>query len=185
MPELPCGPNWVCCLIAHRPSTILVGTHIHPSWWIRVVSAVGMEPPHDGRSRVRPPRVLRAVEIARNEATGMASPTSRQGHPGITSEEGTSTYKQLARTVSKVIFAGRLGQLQVHRHSPSDRRGAEEIRELSGLAFPFWVKAMSMMSMRSELYFYPRRWRLDSIARLLGSQTAKTPSQVTGSRRSG
>ncbi len=38
--------NWVRCLIAHCSSSIgplYVG--------IRVVSAVGMEPPHDGRSR--------------------------------------------------------------------------------------------------------------------------------------
>ena len=71
-----------------------LGWYAHPSVLyagIRVVSAVGMEPPHDGRSRVRPPRVSRAVQIGRNEATGMASPTSRQGHPGMTSEEGTST----------------------------------------------------------------------------------------------
>jgi hypothetical protein len=52
----------------------------------RVVSAVGAKPPHDGRSRVRPPRVLCAVRIGRNEPTGMASPTSRQGHRDTTSE---------------------------------------------------------------------------------------------------
>ena len=46
----------------------------------RVVSAVGMTPPHDGRSRVRPPTVSCAVFISRNEARGMALPTSRQGH---------------------------------------------------------------------------------------------------------
>ena len=60
------------------------GWYVHSSVMyagIRVVSAVGMKPPHDGRSRVWPPRVLRAVRISRNEATGMASPTSRQGHP--------------------------------------------------------------------------------------------------------
>src|SRR5215471_11113862 len=45
----------------------------------RVVSAVGMKPPHDGRSRVRPPKVSRAVRIGRNEPTRMAWPTSRQG----------------------------------------------------------------------------------------------------------
>ena len=60
-----------------------LGWYAHPSVLyagIRVVSAVGMEPPHDGRSRVRPPRVSRAVQIGRNEPTGMALPTSRQGH---------------------------------------------------------------------------------------------------------
>src|SRR6516225_3099940 len=61
----------------------------------RVVSAVGMKPPHDGRSRVRPPKVLHAVRIGRNEATGMASPTSRQGHRDSTSEEGTNTVNSL------------------------------------------------------------------------------------------
>jgi hypothetical protein len=33
---------------------------------IRVVSAVGTEPPHDGPSRVRPARVSCAVRIGRN-----------------------------------------------------------------------------------------------------------------------
>jgi hypothetical protein len=51
----------------------------------RVVSAIGMEPPHDGRLRVR--QSLCAVRIGRNEATGMASPISRQGHRDSTSEE--------------------------------------------------------------------------------------------------
>jgi hypothetical protein len=45
---------------------------------IRVVSAVGMTPPHDERSRVRPPTVSCAVQIGRNEPTGMTSPTSWQ-----------------------------------------------------------------------------------------------------------
>ena len=62
---------------------------------IRVVSAVGMKPPHDGRSRVRPPKVLCAVRIGRNEPTRMASPTSRQGHRDSTSEEGTNTVNSL------------------------------------------------------------------------------------------
>jgi len=62
---------------------------------IRVVSAVGMKPPHDGRSRVRPPSVLCAVQIGRNEPTGMASPTSRQGHRDSTSEESTNTVSSL------------------------------------------------------------------------------------------
>ena len=61
----------------------------------RVVSAVGMKPPHDGRSRVRPPKVLNAVRIGRNEPTGMASPTSRQGHRDSTSEECTNTVNSL------------------------------------------------------------------------------------------
>src|SRR6266568_4831559 len=61
----------------------------------RVVSAVGIKPPHDGRSRVRPPRVLCAVRIGRNEPTGMASPTSRQGHRDTTSEGGTNTVNLL------------------------------------------------------------------------------------------
>ncbi len=61
----------------------------------RVVSAVGMEPPHDGRSRVRPPKVLCAVRIGRNEPTRMASPTSRQGHRDSTSEECTNTVNSL------------------------------------------------------------------------------------------
>src|SRR6516165_3697486 len=56
----------------------------------RVVSAVGMKPPHDGCSRMWPPKVLHAVRIGRNEATGMASPTSRQGHRSSTSEERTT-----------------------------------------------------------------------------------------------
>jgi len=62
---------------------------------IRVVSAVGMKSPHDGRSRVRPPRVSRAVRIGRNEPTGMASPTSRQGHRNSISEERTNTVSSL------------------------------------------------------------------------------------------
>ena len=61
----------------------------------RVVSAVGAKPPHDGRSRVRPPKVLRAVRIGRNEPTRMASPTSRQGHRDSTSEECTNTVNSL------------------------------------------------------------------------------------------
>src|SRR6516164_8242491 len=61
----------------------------------RVVSAVGMKPPHDGRSRVRPPKVLCAVRIGRNEPTRMASPTSRQGHRDSTSEECTNTVSSL------------------------------------------------------------------------------------------
>jgi len=61
----------------------------------RVVSAVGMKPPHDGRSRVRPPKVSRAVRIGRNEPTRMASPTSRQGHRDSTSEECTNTVNSL------------------------------------------------------------------------------------------
>src|SRR5215831_14213361 len=61
----------------------------------RVVSAVGMKPPHDGRSRVRPPKVLCAVRIGRNEPTRMASPTSRQGHRDSTSEECTNTVNSL------------------------------------------------------------------------------------------
>jgi len=61
----------------------------------RVVSAVGMKPPHDGRSRVRPPKVLCAVRIGRNEPTRMASPTSRQGHRVSTSEECTNTVNSL------------------------------------------------------------------------------------------
>ena len=61
----------------------------------RVVSAVGMKPPHDGRSRMWPPKVLHAVRIGRNEATGMASPTSRQGHRSSTSEERTTTVSSL------------------------------------------------------------------------------------------
>src|SRR6266700_2163591 len=69
----------------------------------RVVSAVGTKPPHDGRSRVRPPKVLRAVRIGRNEATRMALPTSRQGHRDSTSEECTnmvsSTYGVTALSV--------------------------------------------------------------------------------------
>ncbi len=32
---------------------------------IRVVSAVGMQPPHDGRSKVWPPRVLRGAAFSR------------------------------------------------------------------------------------------------------------------------
>src|SRR5262249_47669517 len=56
---------------------------------IRVVSAVGVKPPHDGRARVRLPEVLCAVRIGRNEPTRIASPTSRQGHRDSTSE----TYK--------------------------------------------------------------------------------------------
>jgi hypothetical protein len=47
-----------------------LGWYAHPSVLyagIRVVSAVGMKPPHDGRSRVRPPRVLCAVQIGRDE----------------------------------------------------------------------------------------------------------------------
>ena len=62
---------------------------------IRVVSAVGMKPPHDGCSKVRPPTVLHAVRIGRNEPTGMASPTSRQGHRGTTGEERTNTFSSL------------------------------------------------------------------------------------------
>jgi hypothetical protein len=62
-----------------------------PDAGIRVVSAVGMKPPHDGCSKVWPPKVLHAVLIGRNEATGMASPTSRQGHRSSTSEERTNT----------------------------------------------------------------------------------------------
>src|SRR6516164_1909361 len=61
----------------------------------RVVSAVGTKPPHDGRSRVRPPKVLCAVRIGRNEPTRMASPTSRQGHRDSTSEECTNTVNSL------------------------------------------------------------------------------------------
>src|SRR6516165_2106567 len=61
----------------------------------RVVSAVGMKPPHDGRSRVRPPKVSRAVRIGHNEPTRMASPTSRQGHRDSTSEECTNTVNSL------------------------------------------------------------------------------------------
>jgi hypothetical protein len=56
----------------------------------RVVSAVGIAPPHDGRSRVRPPTVSRAVWISRNEATGMALPTSRQGHRDSTTSKGST-----------------------------------------------------------------------------------------------
>lgn len=70
---------------------VLVNDIFGPCAGIRVVSAVGMKPPHDGRSRVRPPRVSRAVRIGRNEATGMASPTSRQGHRNATSEVCLST----------------------------------------------------------------------------------------------
>ena len=58
---------------------------------IRVVSAVGMTPPLDGRSRVRPPTVSCAVFISRNEPKEMAPPTSRQGHGDWTSEAGTNT----------------------------------------------------------------------------------------------
>src|SRR6516162_738183 len=61
----------------------------------RVVSAVGMKPPHDGRSRVGPPKVSRAVRIGRNEPTRMASPTSRQGHRDSTSEGCTNTVNSL------------------------------------------------------------------------------------------
>src|SRR5215831_3748639 len=61
----------------------------------RVVSAVGMKPPHDGCSRMWPPKVLHAVRIGRNEATGMASPTSRQGHWSSSSEERTNTVSSL------------------------------------------------------------------------------------------
>jgi hypothetical protein len=61
----------------------------------RVVSAVGMKPPHDGCSKVRPPKVLHAVRIGRNEPTGMTSPASRQGHRGSTSEECTNTISSL------------------------------------------------------------------------------------------
>jgi hypothetical protein len=64
---------------------VLVNDIFGPCAGIRVVSAVGTKPPHDGRSRVRPPRVLRAVRNGRNEATGMALPTSRQGHRNATS----------------------------------------------------------------------------------------------------
>jgi hypothetical protein len=56
-----------------------------PDAGIRVVSAVGMKPPHDGCSKVRPPKVLHAVRIGRNEPTGMTSPTFRQGHRDLTS----------------------------------------------------------------------------------------------------
>jgi len=66
-----------------------------PDAGIRVVSAVGMKPPHDGCSKVRPPKVLHAVRIGRNEPTGMTSPTSRQGHRGSTSEERTNTVSSL------------------------------------------------------------------------------------------
>ena len=62
----------------------------------RVVSAVGMKSPHDGRSRVRPPTVSCAVQIGRNEPTGMASPTSRQGHLDSTSEEYSNTVSSLS-----------------------------------------------------------------------------------------
>jgi hypothetical protein len=62
---------------------------------IRVVSAVGMKPPHDGRSRVRPPKVLHAVRIGPNELTGTTSPTSWQGHRGSTSEERTNLVSSL------------------------------------------------------------------------------------------
>jgi hypothetical protein len=62
---------------------------------IRVVSAVGMKPPHDGCSRMWPPKVLHAVRIGRNEPTGMTSPTSQQGHRGSTSEERTNTVSSL------------------------------------------------------------------------------------------
>src|SRR5262249_60160569 len=66
----------------------------------RVVSAVGMKPPHDGRSRVRPPKVLCAVRIGRTEPTRMASPTSRQGHRDSTSEEYTNTVNSLSRLMA-------------------------------------------------------------------------------------
>jgi len=79
----PCVPP---LLIAPRPKlgslsnrTLLVNNLLDLALYAgnRVVSAVGMEPPHDGRSRVRPPKVSRAVRIGRNEPTRMASPTSR------------------------------------------------------------------------------------------------------------
>jgi hypothetical protein len=62
---------------------------------IRVVSAVGRKPPHDGRARVRPPKILCAVRIGRYEPTRIASPTSRQGHRDSTSEESTNTVSSL------------------------------------------------------------------------------------------
>ena len=42
-----------------------------PDAGIMVVSADDMKPPHDGCSRMWPPKVLHAVRIGRNEATGM------------------------------------------------------------------------------------------------------------------
>jgi hypothetical protein len=90
-----------------------LGWYAHPSVVYagsRVVSVVGMKPPHDGRSRVRPPRVLCAVRIGRNEATGMASPTLRQGHPGVTSGGGTNTVSFVNSGYSLSPFCGRLFQ---------------------------------------------------------------------------
>jgi hypothetical protein len=54
---------------------------------IMVVSAVGMEPPHDGRSRGAAFQGFARGPIGRNEAMGMASPTSRQGHLSLKSEK--------------------------------------------------------------------------------------------------
>jgi len=89
-------PLWPSCLIARYLSTIFVSCVSSAGWLalyagIRVASAVGMKPPHDGRSRVWSPSVLCAVRIGRNEATGMTSPTFRQGHCGSTSERDTKT----------------------------------------------------------------------------------------------
>jgi hypothetical protein len=44
---------------------------------------------------VRPPKVLRVVQIGRNEPTRMALPKSRQGHRDSTSEEYTNTASSL------------------------------------------------------------------------------------------
>jgi hypothetical protein len=96
---------------------------------IRVVSAVGMKPPHDGRSRVRPPKVLHAVRIGHNEPTGMTPPASRQGHRGSTSEECTNTFSslfQLWRDGTEYGIEWRASlphRVKDHRH-PASQRGS-------------------------------------------------------------
>src|SRR5262249_2545768 len=72
---------------------------------IRVVSAVGMTPPQDGRSRVRPPTVSCAVFISRNEPTEWPRPRpSRDIEIGRAKRVRTrllhvSTYELAARSV--------------------------------------------------------------------------------------
>jgi hypothetical protein len=66
----------------------------------RVVSAVSMKPPHDGRSRVRPAKVLCAVQISRTSS-------SAAGGASCASLDGASTHRTYDRTLGcEVLYFG-------------------------------------------------------------------------------